>query len=179
MRDEAEKRIGHLYPKVRVTKEIAAGRDDLMGLIGDELTVIAWLWARTVKCPNPACGAQMPLVRSFALSTRKARKRGSSPSLIIAPKSVRFPSQNREGEASRTPKTGRDREVQVSSLSDRPVGPHVRRRGQAGRMGAQLMAVVAEGTGAASTYANPRTEDQICGGRGLTRCRNAHCRKKP
>jgi len=56
MRDEAEKRIGHLYPKAKLPD-------------GSEATVIAWLWARTVKCPNPACGAMMPLVRSFALST--------------------------------------------------------------------------------------------------------------
>jgi putative DNA methylase len=50
MRDEAEKRIGHLYPKAKLPD-------------GTEATVIAWLWARTVKCPNPACGAEMPLSR--------------------------------------------------------------------------------------------------------------------
>ena len=50
MRDEAERRIGHLYPKVRLSKELSAS----------EATVIAWLWARTVTCPNPACGARMP-----------------------------------------------------------------------------------------------------------------------
>jgi putative DNA methylase len=62
MRDEAERRIGHLYPK---------------GPNGE--TVIAWLWARTVKCPNPACGAQMPLVRSFDLSTKKGGERHVEP----------------------------------------------------------------------------------------------------
>jgi putative DNA methylase len=64
MRDEAEKRIGHLYPKVRLPKEYGGG----------EATVIAWLWARTVKCPNPACGAQIPLVRSFWLSKKRGKK---------------------------------------------------------------------------------------------------------
>ncbi len=64
MRDEAEKRIGHLYPKVKLPKEHGGG----------EATVIAWLWARTVPCPNPACGATMPLVRSFALSTKKGKE---------------------------------------------------------------------------------------------------------
>ena len=54
MRDEAERRIGHLYPKVRVTAEMAADRPDLEPYVGRELTVIAWLWARTVKSPNPA-----------------------------------------------------------------------------------------------------------------------------
>ena len=60
IKDKAEKRIGHLYPKVKLPKEHG----------GREATVIAWLWARTVKCPNPACGAQMPLVRSFYLSKK-------------------------------------------------------------------------------------------------------------
>ncbi len=54
MRDEAEKRIGHLYPKVEVTAEMAKGRPDLKQYVGQKLTVIAWLWARTVKSPNPA-----------------------------------------------------------------------------------------------------------------------------
>jgi putative DNA methylase len=54
MRDEAEKRIGHLYPKVEVTAEMAKERPDLNPYVGKKLTVIAWLWARTVKSPNPA-----------------------------------------------------------------------------------------------------------------------------
>ncbi len=74
MRDEAERRIGHLYPKVKVTEEIAKDRPDLRPLVGEELTVIAWLWARTAKCPNPACGADAPLVRSYALSTKKGKE---------------------------------------------------------------------------------------------------------
>ena len=52
MRQEAENRIGHFYPKVQIP-------DGTMAL------VIAWIWARTVKCPNPACEIQMPLVRSW------------------------------------------------------------------------------------------------------------------
>jgi putative DNA methylase len=54
MRDEAETRIGHLYPKVEITAEMAKERPDLKPLIGQKLTVIAWIWARTVKSPNPA-----------------------------------------------------------------------------------------------------------------------------
>ena len=74
MCDEAFKRIGNLYPTAKITAEIISERPDLkaQGLkSGDELNVIAWLWAHTVKCPNPACGIQMPLVRTFAESTRK------------------------------------------------------------------------------------------------------------
>jgi putative DNA methylase len=70
MRDEAEKRIGHLYPKLELPPYY--GKPKEHG--GAEATVIAWLWARTVKCPNPACGCQMPLVRSFQLSTKKGKE---------------------------------------------------------------------------------------------------------
>ena len=57
---------------------------------GGEATVIAWLWARTVKCPNPACGAQMPLVRSFALSTKKGKEAWVEPIIDHENKTVRF-----------------------------------------------------------------------------------------
>ena len=67
-------RIGNLYPTL--PKEHGGGK----------ATVIAWLWARTVKCPNPACGAEMPLVRSFALSTRKGKKRRPGKPIVTAAK---------------------------------------------------------------------------------------------
>ena len=70
MRDEAEKRIGHLYPKVEITAEMAKERPDLKPLVGRKLTVIAWLWARTVKSPNPAFAqVDVPLASTFMLST--------------------------------------------------------------------------------------------------------------
>jgi putative DNA methylase len=64
MRDEAEKRIGRLYPKVKLPQEYGGG----------EATAIAWLWARTVKCPNPACGIHTPLLSSFVLSSKKGKE---------------------------------------------------------------------------------------------------------
>jgi putative DNA methylase len=73
MRDEAWKRIGHLYPDV----DLPADRG------GGKATVIAWLWARTVESPDPALrGVHVPLVSTFWLSKKTARRRGSSPSLI-------------------------------------------------------------------------------------------------
>ncbi len=75
MRDEAEKRIGHLYPKVGVTAEMAEERPDLKPYVGRQLTVIAWLWARTVKSPNPAFAhVDVPLVSTFMLSTKKGKE---------------------------------------------------------------------------------------------------------
>ena len=71
MRAEAEKRIGHLYPKIEITPEMAATRPDLEPLVGQSLTVIAWLWARTVKSPNPAYShVDVPLVSTFVLSSK-------------------------------------------------------------------------------------------------------------
>src|SRR5690606_38147201 len=68
MRDEAEKRIGHLYPKVK--------------LPGGEANVIAWIWARTVTCPNPACGIRMPLVRSWWLGKKKGKEAYVVPKVV-------------------------------------------------------------------------------------------------
>jgi putative DNA methylase len=64
MRDEAEQRIGHLYPKVNLAKEHAAS----------EARVIAWLYCRAVRCPNPSCRAMMPLASKFWLSTKPCKK---------------------------------------------------------------------------------------------------------
>jgi putative DNA methylase len=75
MRDEAEKRIGHLYPKVEVTAEMAKERPDLKPYVGRKLTVIAWLWARTVKSPNPAFAqVDVPLASTFMLSTKAGKE---------------------------------------------------------------------------------------------------------
>jgi len=70
MRSEAERRLAHLFPKIEITKEIARHRDDLSALVGQKLTVIAWLWARTVVSPNPAYShVRVPLVTSFVVSS--------------------------------------------------------------------------------------------------------------
>ena len=82
MRKEAVKRIGHLYPKAKLPKEKGGG----------EATVIAWIWARTVRCPNPACGCLMPLVKSFALANKKGREASVEPVVDrqTAPPTIRF-----------------------------------------------------------------------------------------
>ena len=74
MRDQAEKRIGHLYPKIEVTTDMAKERPDLERYKGRKLTVIAWLWARTVKSPNPAfADVEVPLASTFMLSTEEGQ----------------------------------------------------------------------------------------------------------
>jgi putative DNA methylase len=145
MRDEAERRIGHLYPKVRLPREHGGG----------EATVIAWLWARTVSCPNPACGAQMPLVRSFALSTKKGKEAWVEPIVDRAAKTVRFEVRTGRG----TPPEGTvNRQGARCIVCETPVPfEHVRAEGRAGRMDAQLMAIVAEGQ-RGRTYLAPDDE---------------------
>ena len=75
MRDETEKRIGHLYPKVEITEKMVAGRPNLKRYKGRKLTVIAWLWARTVKSPNPAfADVEVPLASTFMLSAKEGKE---------------------------------------------------------------------------------------------------------
>src|SRR5205814_1232060 len=89
MRDEAEKRIGHLYPKIEITSEMATERPDLKPLIGRRLTVIAWLWARTVKSPNPAfADVDVPLASTFMLSTKPGKEAYVDP--VVNGDSYRF-----------------------------------------------------------------------------------------
>lgn len=131
MRDEAFKRIGHLYPKVKVPEEQGGG----------EATVIAWIWARTVKCPNPACGHEAILVRSFDLSKKKGKEWHVEP--ICEDGEIRF--EVKPGKAEREGTVNRRGATCVHCGS--PVDfNHVRAESCAGRMGARLMAVVAEGT---------------------------------
>ena len=129
MRDEAEKSIGYLYPKVKIS--------------GVEATVLAWIWARTVTCPNPACGGTLPLVRSFWLSKKKGKECYVVP--IPDGKRVRFKIGGPDG----VPRAGTvSRTGAVCLLCPTPTPiplSYIRAEGRAGRMGAQLMAIAVEG----------------------------------
>ena len=156
MRDEAERRIGHLYPKVRITQEMIEGlpghpetaRPDLKPYLGRELTVIAWLWARTVKSPNPAFAhVDVPLASTFMLSTKAGKEAYVEP--IIEGDSYRFTvcvgKPKNDDVAENGTKLGRGAHFRCL-LSDGPIpSEHIYSEAQAGRMGARLMAIVAEG----------------------------------
>ena len=136
MRDEAEKRIGHLYPKVKLPKEHGGG----------EATVIAWLWARTVASPNPAAkGAHVPLVRSFWLSTKAGKKAWVEPVVDQSAMTYRFEVRTGNGEP-RAGTVSRNGGVCLLTGSPMPL-EYVRAEGKAGRLGAMLMAIVVEGAG--------------------------------
>lgn len=146
MRDEAEKRIGHLYPKVEVTAEMAAERPDLKRYVGRKLTVIAWLWARTVRSPNPAfADVEVPLASTFILSKKDKKEAYVEP--VIEDDAYHFKVKvgtPPEGAAKGT--TAGKRKAFFCLVSGVPVTyDYIRGEGQAGRMGTRLMAIVAEG----------------------------------
>ena len=106
MREEAKKRIGHLYPPVEVTSALVRERPDLKPYEGRKLTVIAWLWARTVKSPNPAfADVDVPLASTFILSTKKGKEAYVEP--VIEGRGYRFTGKGRSTAGCRTqPRAG-------------------------------------------------------------------------
>ncbi|WP_251744664.1 DUF1156 domain-containing protein [Frankia sp. AiPs1] len=140
IRDEAEKRIGHLYPKVT--------RAD-----GTQATAIAWIWARTVICPNPACGIEMPLVRSWWLGKKKGKEAYVVPQVVpdpTHPSGLRVAFTVGHDEAG-TPINNNDGTVAgrvgaVCVACDSAASKaYIKAEGHAGRMGARLMAITIEG----------------------------------
>ena len=148
MRDEAEKRIGHLYPKIEVTSEMVRDRSDLKAYEGRKLTVIAWLWARTVKSPNPAfADVDVPLASTFMLSTKKGKEAYVEP--VIEGRGYRFTVKVGTPPDAEAAKAGTklSRGANFRCLmSGTPVaGDYIKSEGKAGRISARLMAIVAEG----------------------------------
>lgn len=146
MKQDAFKRIGHLYPKVKVPREQGGG----------EATVIAWIWARTVKCPNPACGCEMPLASSFVLSKKKGKEAWVKP--VPNGDRVRFEVQSgkcpKEYESY---KTGRGATFKCPCCGGVTSDEYVKQEGKEGRIHSQLMAVVAEGK-RGRVYCSPSEE---------------------
>lgn len=162
MRDEAEKRIGHLYPKIEITPEMVKERPDLKLYVGKSLTVIAWLWARTVKSPNPAFrNVDVPLASSFMLSTKPRKEAYVEP--VIENGDYRFTvkvGKPKDLEATKNA-TKLSRANFVCLMSGSPIGgDYIKAEGKAGRMGARLMAIVAEGH-RERVYLTPTPEHEV------------------
>jgi len=164
MRDEAEKRIGHLYPKIAITAEMANDpqnpRPDLKPYVGRKLTVIAWLWARTVKSPNPAFAkVDVPLASTFMLSTKEGKEAYVEPVILPAPQSEAARQAGENDGYRFKVKVGKPKDAEGAKngtklsranfacvMSGTPIsGDYIKAEGKAGRMGARLMAIVAEG----------------------------------
>lgn len=132
MKEEAEKRIGHLYPKATLED-------------GTQANVIAWIWARTVTCPNPMCGIEMPLVRSWWLGKKKGKEAYVVPEVVDG--EVHFtighdpklaPTKDNDGTVER-------RGAHCLACGSAVDFAYIRAEGRAGRVGARLMATAAEG----------------------------------
>ena len=148
MRDEAKRRIGHLYPQVEITEAMVRERPDLERYKGRKLTVIAWLWARTVKSPNPAfADVEVPLVATFMLSTKKGKEAYVEP--VIEGRGYRFVVKvgtPEDAEAAKAGTSAGKRQAFRCLMSGVPIPyGHIRNEGKAKRMSDRLMAVVAEG----------------------------------
>ena len=147
MREQAEKRIGHLYPKVEITAEMVRIRPELKPYIGKKLIVIAWLWARTVKSPNPAFAqVDVPLASTFMLSTKTGKEAYVEP--VIENGSYRFTVKLGKPKDAEGTKNGTkfSRANFACLMSGTPLsGDYIKAEGKEGRIGARLMATVAEG----------------------------------
>ena len=164
MRDEAQRRIGHLYPPVEITAEMVGERPDLKPYLGRKLTVIAWLWVRTVKSPNPAfADVEVPLASTFMLSTKKGWEAHVEP--VIEGKAYRFTVKvgkpKEPGTGERGTKSGGSRSPFLCLMSGSPMPfDYLRTEAKAGRMGVRLMAIVAEGV-RGRVYLAPTAAQQL------------------
>ena len=136
MRQQAHKRIGNLYPKAKLPD-------------GGEATVIAWLWARTIPCPNPACGADMPLMTTFQASKKPNNRHWIKPVIHrdTQPPTISFQVQNHDGDMPDIDRTLiRGGKGAVCIACRAPVTQvYIREQSKAGNMGATMTCIVAEG----------------------------------
>ena len=130
MREEAYKRIGHLYPKVQLSD-------------GSSTTVVAWLWARTVPCANPACGIHMPLIKTFQLSKKKGNEHWIKPVLDRESNTISWIVQTHNDGI---PQPTVDRQGAYCFACGTAVKlPYVREQGKAGKIAEEMIAIIAEG----------------------------------
>ncbi len=146
MCDEASKRVGHLYPNVEITAEMARERGDLKSLVGQKFTVIASIWARTVKSPNPAFAeVYVPLASTFMLSTKTGKEAYVEP--VVEDKSYHFRVKlGRPADPGTKSGTKLERANFSCVMSGAPIsGDYVKIEAQSGRMAARLMSIVVDG----------------------------------
>lgn len=151
MKREAFRRIGHLYPKVKVPHELGGG----------EATVIAWIWARTVKCPNPACGCEMPLASTFVLSKKKGNEAWIEAKFDGKKSRIEYIIHHGKNNNCDGPKLARGAQFKCIVCSESITANYIKNEAQNGRMKAQLIATVAEGH-RGRTYISPDIEQEQC-----------------
>lgn len=154
MRDEAEKRVGHLYPKAKLRN-------------GSEATIIAWLWARTVRSPDPAAkGAMVPLISSFLLSTKAGQKAWLDINVnadcrdgyefVVKEGDIEPSEENRLGSGT---KSARGQAFVCCLTGSAIERDYIQKEGKAGRLGQRLMCVVAD-AGKRRMYLPPNSDTE-------------------
>lgn len=163
VRQEAFKLIGHLYPPIEITPEMISERPDLAHYKGKKLTVIAYIWARTVKSPNPLYShVDVPLTSTFLLSDKKGKEAYVEP--IIDGDKYEFKVRvgmpdDIDAIKKGTKAAGRSSNF-ICLLSNTPIdGKYIKAEGQAGRMGSKLMAIVCEGSNS-RVYLSPDAQQE-------------------
>ncbi|MDQ3379949.1 MAG: DUF1156 domain-containing protein [Actinomycetota bacterium] len=119
--------------------------------------VVAWLWAHTVTCPNPACLATAPLVTSFWLSKRRGARAWAEPTVLSDRSGVRFEVRTGAGDAPQSTKRGRGATFRCLICEQTIPEAHVRTEGRNRRLGLQLVAVAVDGHGG-RTFLPPSPE---------------------
>ena len=131
MREEAYKRIGHLYPKAKLPD-------------GSEATVIAWLWARTILCANPACGIYMPLMKTFQLSKKEGNRHWIRPVIDRDSNATSFVVQNHDRDVPTHGTVNRNRATCFACGTAAKL-EYARQQAKTGRLNKAMIAIVAEG----------------------------------
>lgn len=161
VRDAVAEEIRPLFPQYRVTPELTAKRTELEGLEGDH-EVAAWIWARTVRCSNPACGFVIPMTGSFWLSKKGKEKWWIEPRAEPGTRRCTFDVRHGSGPApdpTKVPKTGGS--FTCPSCKEVTGDNHLESEGEAGHIGAQLMACIVDlGRGKGKVFLPPTQEQE-------------------
>jgi len=146
IKQEAAKRIGHVFPPVRITAEVTKQQPELSHLLNREVTVTAWIWARTVKSPNPAFShVDVPLVSTFLLSSKEGKEVWIEP-LVSGDQYQFIVRHGVPPEALKLGTRAGKAEAFVCLVSKAPISrSYIQQQGKAGQLGTRLMAIVAEG----------------------------------
>ncbi len=131
MQDRAFKRIGHLYPNVEDAD-------------GNQRTVMAWLWTRTVSCPNPACGIEMPLIKSFQISNKRGNQYWTRPIIDRDARSISFTVQDNDCGVLDQETINRNGATCVACENTVNLD-YIRDQAKTGNMGVKMTAIAAKG----------------------------------
>ena len=132
MREKAWQKVGHLYPTAKTPN-------------GGEATVTTWLWARTVPCPNPACRALMPLLKTFQLSKKRGREWWTKPTFDPETKELTFTVQPAPDEIPKQGTADGQKGATCVACNSVAAPSYVREQGRAGNLSQIMTGIVAEG----------------------------------